>query len=159
NALYTPKTAIPANIQNAVDAHRMWALEQGSKPEGPIQVEIRSTGLSILYYGIGMDESEPKNVKAIAGATKQNIQEDVGLAAHKGVGVWAGLCFFEKLTLRTTKRGVPKGYQIEIYFKRILDSIDEKTDIGTALNPNYSIFEFPEDARSHYTDVTLENPT
>lgn len=157
--LYRPEAVLREYIQNAIDAHRLWEIETGSKPEFPIQLEFRGNGISILDYGIGMDEKEIRNVKSVAVSTKQNFETELGLTGHKGVGIWAGLSFFETLILRTSKMGDDKGFQITLHFKNILDSIDENTDIGTALNPNYEIYEYIEEMDEHYTDVTLENPT
>lgn len=157
--LYTAEAVLREYIQNAVDAHRQWEGETGSRVELPIQVELRPNGISILDSGIGMNEMEARNVKAVAVSPKRNQQEQIELTGHKGVGIWAGLSFFEKLTLQTSRKGEAKGYKIEIHFKRILESISEKTHIGAALNPNYEIYELAEDLESHYTDITLTNPT
>jgi hypothetical protein len=157
--LYQPESVIREYIQNAIDAHRLWEIETGNRPGYPIQVEYRGNGISILDYGIGMDLEEVRNVKSVAVSRKQNVDPELGLTGHKGVGIWAGLSFFEVLTLRTTKQGSDKGYQIILRFKNILEAIDEKTDIGKALNPNYEIHEFNENVEEHYTDITLSNPT
>lgn len=157
--LYEPESVMREYIQNAIDAHRLWELETGTRPDHPIQVEYRGSGISILDYGIGMSLEEVRNVKSVAVSPKQNLDPDFRLTGHKGVGIWAGLSFFETLILRTTRHGHDKGYQITLNFKNILDAIDENTDIGNALNPNYEIHEFSEKALEHYTDITLINPT
>ena len=156
--LYTREAVLREYIQNAVDAHRLWERETGERPTEPIQVELRPNSISILDRGIGMNEQEARNVKAVAVSPKRTGQVSVELTGHKGVGIWAGLSFFESLTLRTSRKGHVKGYQIDLRFRRILEAIDEKTHIGNALNPNYEIFEFTEEIDAHYTDVTLTGP-
>lgn len=156
--LYRPESVMREYIQNAIDAHKLWEIEFGQKLETPVQIEFRTNGISVIDYGIGMNLDEVRNVKSVAVSPKQVLDPALGLTGHKGVGIWAGLSFFEVLTLRTTKRGLPKGYQITLHFKKILDSINERTDIGTALNPNYEIHEYDENEEEHYTDVTLTNP-
>src|SRR4051812_44305786 len=68
--LYQPDEVIREYIQNAVDAHRLWKHQEGSDPEGPIQVEIRDNKISILDYGIGMAETTIRRVKAIGVSQK-----------------------------------------------------------------------------------------
>ncbi len=154
---YEPEEVIREYVQNAVDAHRLWKSETGTDPEGPIQVEVRGEQLSIFDFGIGMDMAEVKKVKSIAVSRKRVA--DVALTGHKGVGVWAGLSYFEKLTLFTTKRGSNHEFRLTIQFKRIVDAISEEANIGEVLNPNYSIDEYEADEDDHYTIVTLDRPT
>jgi hypothetical protein len=155
--LYKPPEVIREYVQNAVDAHRVWLSETGSDPEGPIQIEIRGNSISILDYGIGMAGDEIRSVKSIAVSRKRRAE--VSLTGYKGVGIWAGLSYFETLTLFSTKRGSDRGYQLTIHFKKIVDSIDDRASIGDVLNPNYSLEEYEVDEDDHYTDVTLHRPT
>lgn len=155
--LYKPDEVIREYVQNAVDAHRLWSSETGSQPEGPIQIEVRGDKISILDYGIGMDEQEVKRVKSIAVSKKPGA--DVRLTGHKGVGIWAGLSYFENLTLYTTKRGSDRAYELTLYFKRIVDAISDNASIGDVLDPNYSIDVYEAEIDDHYTDVTLGSPT
>jgi len=155
--LYKPDEMLREYIQNAIDAHRLWRSESGEKPAGPIQVEIRGERISILDRGNGMDEDEIRNVKSIAVSKKPKA--DIPLTGHKGVGIWAGLSYFETLTVTTTRRGSSLGYELVIHFKRIVESISDETSIDVALDPNYEIFEIDADPDTHYTDVTLSVPT
>jgi hypothetical protein len=154
--LYQPKEVLREYIQNAVDAHRMWRNETGYEPEGPVQVEISGGKISIIDYGVGMNEHEIRKVKAIAVSKKRDAE--VNLTGHKGVGIWAGLSYFETITLISTRVNSDKMYKLTIDFKKIVDSINENTNIGDALNPNYNIEEYIEDPTVHYTMVTLEGP-
>jgi Histidine kinase-, DNA gyrase B-, and HSP90-like ATPase len=155
--LYPADEVLREYIQNAVDAHRIWLHDYHTEPEGPIQVEVRGDRLSILDYGIGMNEEEVRKVKSIAVTGK--IDTDIPLTGHKGVGIWAGLSYFERLILETSRRGSTSGYRLTIYFKRIVNSIDDRYDIGEVMENNYFIDEFDEDYDEHYTSITLENPT
>ncbi|MDR3564635.1 MAG: ATP-binding protein [Negativicutes bacterium] len=155
--LYQPEEVLREYIQNAIDAHRMWKKETESEPEAAIQIEVQGNKISIIDNGIGMDEQEIKKVKAIAVSKKRDA--DVLLTGHKGVGIWAGLSYFDSLTLYSTKYGSNLMYKLTIYFKKIVDSINENTNIGEALNPNYSIEEYEENIEDHYTMVTLQGPT
>jgi hypothetical protein len=155
--IYIPAEVIREYVQNAVDAHRLWKIKTGNDPEGPLQIEIRGNKISIFDYGIGMNLDEVKDVKSIAVSKK--TEEEVRLTGYKGVGIWAGLSYFDNLTLYTTKRGVDRAYQLTINFKRIVESIDYKVDIGEVLNRNYQIDEFEADKDEHFTIITLEEPT
>ena len=83
---------------------------------------------------------------------------DIKLTGHKGVGIWAGLSFFEKMTLASTKRGSSRGYLLTIKFQHIKKAISEENDIGAVLNPNYDIKVYSADEAEHSTTVTLSNP-
>ena len=155
--LYPADEVLREYIQNAIDAHRLWEHENHSKPDGPIQVEIRGDRLSILDYGIGMAEFEVRRVKSIAVTSK--IDSEVLLTGHKGVGIWAGLSYFETLILETTRRGSKLGYRLTIHFKRIVKSIDYQADIGKVMKDNYFIEVYDAEEEEHYTSVTLERPT
>jgi hypothetical protein len=154
--IYQPDEVIREYVQNAVDAHRLWRDETGSDPDGPIQIEIRGDIISIYDYGIGMDEIEVRKVKAIAVSDKP--MADVSLTGYKGVGIWAGLSYFDTLELYSTKRGVDRGYRLTIQFKEIVDAIDQASNIGEVLNPHYRIEEFEETRDEHFTVVNLKNP-
>ena len=67
--LYQPQGVIREYIQNAVDAHRQWYnllhQETAAQDKSPTDTELRQpvqivagpfNGLSILDYGIGLDE-------------------------------------------------------------------------------------------------------
>lgn len=154
--LYQPEEIVREYIQNAVDAHRLWKYESGSPADGPVQVEVRGDTLSIIDYGIGMDDKDIRKVKAIAVSPKRSA--DVDLTGHKGVGVWAGLSFFESLSIYSTKGGNDRGYDLTIHFKNIVDAIKEDKSIGEVLNPNYYIDVYKENADEHFTYITLKNP-
>ncbi|HMH09791.1 MAG TPA: ATP-binding protein [Candidatus Nitrosopolaris rasttigaisensis] len=154
--LYPADEVLREYIQNAIDAHRLWRHETDTEPDGPIQIEVRGDCLSVLDYGIGMDEREVRRVKSIAVTSKADTEID--LTGHKGVGVWAGLSFFNILTLQTTKRGLNKGYRLTIYFKKIVDLISDRADIGQVMKDNYFIEEYNEPEEEHYTIVTLQDP-
>ncbi|MEM7298327.1 MAG: ATP-binding protein, partial [Bacteroidota bacterium] len=154
--LYQAEEVIREYIQNAIDAHRMWMHETDSPPEGPIQVELRGTSISIYDYGIGMGETEIRRVKSIALSSKRD--SDASLTGHKGVGVWAGLSSFEVMRLYTTKKGCGKAYELSLKFQEIVKSIKENVSLGKVLNPNYNISVYEESEDEHFTVVTLENP-
>lgn len=155
--LYQPDEVIREYVQNAVDAHRMQKDAFGALPGEPIHIEVRGDTLSFFDYGIGMDEIDIKKVKSIAVSNKRDAT--VALTGHKGVGVWAGLSFFETLTMFTTKRGSNILYKLTIRFKSIVEAINPEVHIGDALNPNYSIDMYETDTDEHYTIVNLEHPT
>ena len=155
--LYPADEVIREYVQNAIDAHRLWKREYSTEPEGPIQIEVRGDRLSILDYGIGMFEEEVRRVKSIAVTTK--VDTNLSLTGHKGVGIWAGLSYFDTLILETTRRGSDLGYRLTIHFKRIVDSINDRADIGEVMGNNYLIEEYNEEYDEHYTSVTLEKPT
>ena len=154
--LYPADEVLREYVQNAIDAHRLWRNEYHTEPDGPIQIEVRGDQLSILDYGVGMFEDEVRRVKSIAVTTKMDT--DVLLTGHKGVGIWAGLSYFETLTLETTRRGSIKGYRLTIYFKRIVISISDRADIGEVMENNYFIDEYDEEINEHYTNITLDKP-
>lgn len=154
--LYKPSEVIREYIQNAVDAHRLWKSDTGLEPETPIQVEIREDAISVMDSGIGMDEIDIREVKSIAVSRKP--QADIQLTGHKGVGIWAGLSFFESLTMYSTKRGIERAYELTVNFKDIVQAIDDETSVGKALNPNYWIDEYEANPQDHFTFVTLRSP-
>src|SRR6266566_2598065 len=140
--LYPADEVLREYIQNAIDAHRIWKYETGTEPEGPIQIEVRGDRLSVIDYGIGMTESEVRRVKSIAVTSK--VDADIALTGHKGVGIWAGLSYFETLILDTTRRGSNEGYRLTIHFKRIVDGISDRADIGEVMEGNYIIEAYEE---------------
>ncbi len=154
--LYTPPEVIREYIQNAVDAHRLWFAETGQKPTVPIRVQIRGKSITFFDGGIGMDDEEIRNVKSIAVSRKK--ASDVRLAGHKGVGIWAGLSYFKKLRLYSTKQGSKKAYELIINFDSIVSAIDEDKSIGDVLNPNYQIQIYESDPNEHGAVVTLSDP-
>jgi hypothetical protein len=154
--LYPEAEVLREYIQNAIDAHRIWKHQTGTDPEGPIQVEVRGQRLSVIDYGVGMSKQEVKKVKSIAITSK--LDADILLTGHKGVGIWAGLSYFDTLILETTKRGDPFGYKLTIHFRRIVESINDRTNIGEVMDGNYLIEEFDEEIDKHFTSVTLVNP-
>lgn len=155
--LYQPEEVIREYVQNAVDAHRLWIHEAATQPEGPVQIELGADRIAILDYGIGMDEAAIRRVKAIAVSPKKSAE--VGLTGHKGVGIWAGLSYFESLTLSSTKRGINRAYRLTIDFEGIVSDISEDVDIGTVLNEHYRIDEYEAETETHFTNVELQVPT
>ncbi len=154
--LYPEAEVLREYIQNAIDAHRIWKHQTNTEPEGPIQVEVRGDRLSVIDYGVGMSIEEVRKVKSIAITSKWD--EEIPLTGHKGVGIWAGLSYFDILILETTKRGDPFGYRLTIHFNRIVESIDDRTNIGEVMDGNYFIEEYDEEIEKHSSSVTLVNP-
>lgn len=154
--LYQPPEVLREYIQNAVDAHREWREEMGTESEDPIRIELRGDRITVSDSGIGMSESEIRMVKAIAVSPKG--RKDFTLTGHKGVGIWAGMGWFDELELYTSKAGTDKGYLLKINFSGVKEAISDSVNIGEALNSNYSIFEYDDDRDAHYTDVNLINP-
>lgn len=115
--LYQPQGVVREYVQNAVDAHRQWFNETGTQPEGPVNIVVRPNSLCIMDFGIGLNLEEIKKVKSIAVSSKRSA--DIKLTGHKGVGIWAGLSFFQKITIYSTSRGSERGYELTIYFKEI----------------------------------------
>jgi hypothetical protein len=155
--LYQADEVVREYVQNAVDAHRLWQERTGFMPPGPIQIEVRGDTLTIIDYGIGMDFDEISKVKSIAVSKKR--EAIIPLTGYKGVGIWAGLSFFEVLDLRTTRRGSSRMYRLVIRFNEIVRSIGDDASIGDVLNPNYFIQEYEEREDQHYTEVHLMRPT
>ena len=154
--LYPEAEVLREYIQNAIDAHRIWKHETDTEPEGPIQVEVRGDRLSVIDYGIGMSKEEVRKVKSIAITSK--LYTEISLTGHKGVGIWAGLSDFDTLILDTTKKGYALGYRLTIHFRRIIESINDRTNIGEVMDGNYFIEEYDEEIEKHSTSVTLVNP-
>ena len=154
--LYTPPEVIREYIQNAVDSHRLWFAETSEESTVPIRVQIRGKSITFFDGGIGMDEEEIRNVKSIAVSRKR--VSDVRLAGHKGVGIWAGLSYFKKLRLYSTKYGSKKAYELIIDFASIVSAIDEDKSIGDVLNPNYQIEVYETDPDEHGAVITLSEP-
>jgi hypothetical protein len=155
--LYQPDEVIREYIQNAIDAHRIYKSKTGEDPEGPIQIEMRDNNITIYDYGIGMNQDEIQKVKSIGVSKKRNA--DIGLTGHKGVGIWAGLSFFESITIYSKTRGSKYAYQLKINFKNIVDGISDEKHIGEVLNPNHTIIQMEtSDIDEHLTYVILENP-
>lgn len=155
--LYQPEHVVREYVANAVDAHRSWLGVTGKDVEQPVQIELRPNSISILDYGIGMDELEIKDVKSIAVSRKPS--SEIRLTGHKGVGIWAGLSFFERIVVYTTKQGVDQGYELTVEFKDIVSGISDDKDIGSVLNANFHINVYDEPAEEHFTTITLEAPT
>src|SRR5437660_872349 len=151
--LYPEAEVLREYIQNAIDAHRIWKHKTGTEPEGPIQVEVRGERLSVIDYGVGMSKEEVRKVKSIAITSK--LDSEIPLTGHKGVGIWAGLSYFETLILETTKRGDPFGYRLTIHFRKIVESISDRANIGEVMGGNYFIEEYDEEIEKHSTSVTL----
>jgi len=154
--LYHRHETVREYVQNAVDAHRLFAHLNGVEPGGPIQIEVGANKLSFLDRGVGMPEKEIRRVKSIAVSKKANA--DIPLTGHKGVGIWAGLSYFEKLTILSTSLGDPKAFELIIHFGRIARAISDEASIDQVLNNNYEINAYEEDPNEHYTDVSLEGP-
>lgn len=155
--LYQPEHVIREYVANAVDAHRSWLGVTGKDVEQPVQIELRPNSISILDYGIGMDESEIRDVKSIAVSRKPS--SEIRLTGHKGVGIWAGLSFFERIVVYTTRQGVNRGYELTVEFKDIVSGISDDKDIGSVLNANFHIDTYDEPTEEHFTTITLEAPT
>lgn len=154
--LYHRHEVIREYVQNAVDAHRLFEHQHGTEPGGPIQIEVSTNKVSFLDRGVGMSEKEIRKVKSIAISKKQNA--DVPLTGHKGVGIWAGLSYFDTLTVLTSAFGDSCAYELIIRFRRIAESISDDASIDQVLNNNYEIKVYEEDPNKHYTDVSLEGP-
>ena len=110
----------------------------------------------MIDYGIGMSKEEVRKVKSIAITSK--LYTEISLTGHKGVGIWAGLSYFNTLILDTTKKGYALGYRLTIHFRRIVESINDRTNIGEVMDGNYFIEEYDEEIEKHSTSVTLVNP-
>jgi HSP90 family molecular chaperone len=95
--IYRPHEVIREYVQNGVDAHRLYRSAAGLEPERPIGIEIRPDKLSIFDFGVGMDDDDIKKVKSVAVSRKRDA--DVILTGHKGVGIWAGLSYFDVFVL------------------------------------------------------------
>ena len=155
--LYDPREVIREYVQNAVDAHRLWKDKEGYDPEGPIQIELMDSGnLIVSDWGIGMGEEEIRNVKSIGVSDKE--EEPTTLTGYKGVGIWAGLSFFDRLIITSTKKGIRKLYTLEIMFGDIIKSFSPGKDLGRVLDPNFDIYEQIESDSEHYTRCKLIGP-
>jgi hypothetical protein len=158
--IYDPAEVIREYIQNAVDAHRLYKVKTGKYPEGQILIEIRKNKLQIMDFGIGMDLDQIEEAKGIFVSGKNRISSDydVTLTGYKGIGIWAGINYFEKLSIETTSPGCPWMFKLEIDFANIVASIPTASYIGEALNPNFRLKKKPADLDDHKTVITLENP-
>ena len=153
--LYQPEEVVREYVQNAIDAHRQ-AVAIGDTPTGAVQIEFRGNSLVFYDYGIGMDEFTIRKVKSIAISRKRDA--GLPLTGHKGVGVWAGLSYFNTLTLVTTRKGNKNAYELVIHFDKIVEAISDTRHIGEVLNPNYQIRYYAAEKDEHYTTVTLTGP-
>ncbi|ADV68796.1 ATP-binding protein [Deinococcus maricopensis] len=158
--LYEPATVLREYIQNAVDAHRDYRNKYGDLPDQEILIEFDDDDIRIIDFGIGMELAEVKDVKSIAISSKRNRSSD--LTGRKGVGIWSGLNFFSKVHIKTSKKGVPNAYIIEINFAAILKHLNSdqvvNMNIKEVVAPNYAIFETEEASDKHYSIVTLSAP-
>jgi hypothetical protein len=159
--LYSPAEVVREYVQNAIDAHRLWEhVEAGELPTDPVQIEVLDEDLVIIDYGIGMNEAGVKAVKDISVSSKPLF--DVHLTGHKGVGIWAGLSYFDQLTLFTSTRGDVRGYKLTLRFREMADLIRSSKvhslHVGEVLNPNFTIEYYDEEVERHGTIVRLSAP-
>lgn len=160
--LYSPAEVVREYIQNAVDAHRVWEHSvSGERPEGPVQIEILEDNLTIVDYGSGMDERLIRLVKDISKSPKPLM--DLELTGHKGVGIWAGLSYFDTLTIYSSILNSTSGYRMVIDFRKIADLLHSEEvhslDVGEVLNPHYRIDKYEADRDAHGTTIRLTGPT
>ena len=158
--LYGWQEVIREYVQNAVDSHLEWAEEDGQFPAQPIQIEVRSDRITFYDFGIGMDEQRARDVKAIGISTKARNPAGEGFkqTGYKGVGIWAGLSFFEQLVINTTALGSDVGFEIRINFKGIKDAIAPNVPIFPVINSNHEIERYDANSEEHHTTVSLIRP-
>jgi len=155
--LYDPPEVVREYVQNAVDAHREVKNSTGSLPDRPILIEFGESNRSIIFHdwGVGMDEDEIKGVKAVGISSKPS--SSASLTGYKGVGIWAGFNFFDRISLYSTKEGISKGYELEIRFSDIREMVSHETNIGEVLNENFDIYVHEEKGDVGFTRAELIN--
>jgi hypothetical protein len=159
-SIYEPGDVIREYVQNAVDAHKLNRVDGEELPEEPIAIYIRPDSVSIVDYGIGMDIKEVSKVKGIS--ISEKIKKGVDLTGQKGVGIWSGLSYFQKIVIETTKAGVDKKYFLTISFGDILEKLHSKDadalSVAQVLDGNHLLEEMDADLDEHGTTVTLHSP-
>ena len=107
-----------------------------------------------------MDLDEVKDVKGIA-ISKKGVK-GTDLTGQKGVGIWSGLSFFDKMVISTSKFGVSKRYTLTINFGKIFDLVKsdhaERLSVKDVMEGNHILMQEDEDPEEHGTTVTLHAP-
>lgn len=149
--IYVPEDVVREYIQNARDGYNLMA-EPAKDPE----IKIRSTSKDLIIYdrGVGMDLETIRSVKKVAVSGKDSLDE---MAGFRGIGVWAGLEYCERLVIETSSEGVDKKYILTIEFAEILKHSDDNMNIKELIDPRYEIEWEQCDESLHFTQVTLQN--
>src|SRR5947207_7425009 len=116
----TPMAFLRENVQNAVDALRMFRAELPSAKDAlTVTVEVSGNSVKITDTGIGMNREELQTLFWTMGASGKNteIARKAGCVGHFGVGGFANFGVCRVLTV-SSKRIDEEGWQSRV-------SIDE----------------------------------
>lgn len=149
--IYDHQAVLREYVQNACDAY---VLLDSPPDEPTIVITPDGRNLTIVDYGIGMDEDDIKAVKKIAVSPKAEV---AGTTGFRGIGIWAGFQACDKLVVITKKQGAKKRYRLVIDFKDILTHVDDNINIKELVDPRYEVASEPATTAEHYTQVTLQN--
>jgi molecular chaperone HtpG len=121
----TPMAFLRENVQNAVDALRMFRAELPTQKDGlAVDVQVSGTTVKITDTGIGMNRDELQSLFWTMGASGKNTElaRKAGCVGHFGVGGFANFGVCRVLTV-SSKRIEKEGWQSRV-------SIDEVTASG-----------------------------
>src|SRR5262245_52840202 len=104
----TPLAFLRENVQNAIDALRMFRAEEpDSTDERTVTVEVQGATVRIADTGIGMSRTELQNLFWTMGASGKNtaLARAAGCVGHFGVGGFANFGVCRVLTVTSKRRG------------------------------------------------------
>lgn len=154
--LYSKLEVFREYVQNAGDSYTDFQRVTGKSPQNQVQVRVdeRNGTLSIMDYGLGMDEVDINTAKKIAVSPKAvRTTEFVGF---RGIGIWSGLAACEKLVVITTKYQDPHEYRLTIDCKGIIENISP-IPLDEILQDRVIIEERMGQKDDHFTQVTLHH--
>jgi len=126
-------------LQNAVDA----------KPS-EIEVTVSDVSVKISDNGTGMDRRGINKARRIGISEKPS-----DMLGFRGIGIWSGLAIADKIVMTTTKAGVDRKYILSIDAAGIKKELLSRKPLAEVLNIYVKIWETPEEALAHYTQVEL----
>lgn len=142
----TPMAFLRENVQNAVDAIRIHEAQNAGFSDGSVTIEIDEKQVTITDNGVGMSESDQRELFWRIGASGKNTPEAkrAGCIGTFGIGGFANFGVCERLVV-TSKREGYGGFRTAL----------QRSDFGASDAPGVSC-EPCDDAAPHGTIVEAE---
>ena len=105
----TPMAFLRENVQNAVDAIRMYQAENPSFSEGCVTVNVDEKRVSITDNGLGMSQKDQEELFWRVGASGKNTPEarEAGCIGTFGIGGFANFGVCNRLVITSKRQGYP----------------------------------------------------
>jgi hypothetical protein len=142
-------------VQNAFDAlYDLRRIDKTARLK-PIQVRIERPSILIYDEGIGMSEQLMRQYRYV-GFSEKNPLQTVGF---RGIGKMSGVAVAKRLVVTSSRRGVPKRYEVVIDADGMFDRLkNQRNPVLDELLAQFSqVREEREKQDAHYTAVELQD--